>query len=118
MKSKQTKKRLAAELIEGMQEFTEALESSSEISEQFNVRTIKLSLQPTHYSPQTARAARELLGASQAVFAEFLGVSVKTVQSWEQGVNPPSGMAARFLDEIRHNPTIWRKRLLQLAEPV
>lgn len=118
MKSKNPKTRLATELLEGMQEFTEALESSSEISEQFNVRTIKLNLQPTDYSAEAARAARELLGASQAVFAEFLGVSVKTVQAWEQGINPPSGMAARFMDEIRHNPAIYRKRLLELAEPV
>ena len=118
MKSRQPKKRLAAELLEGMAEFTEALESSSEISEQFNVRTIKLSLQSTDYSAEAALTARQLLGASQAVFAEFLGVSVKTVQAWEQGINPPSGMAARFMDEIRHNPAIYKQRLRELAQPV
>ncbi|HWL07652.1 MAG TPA: helix-turn-helix domain-containing protein [Planctomicrobium sp.] len=81
------------------------------------MRTIKLSLQPTKYTPEDAVAARNLLGASQVVFAEFLGVSVKTVQAWEQGTNPPSGMAARFLDEIRHNPEVYKKRLLELATP-
>jgi hypothetical protein len=57
------------------------------------------------------RARRKLLGVSQAVFAKFLGVGIKTVCSWEQGKNRPSDMASRFLDEIGHNRAYWRKRL-------
>jgi hypothetical protein len=33
------------------------------------------------------------------------------VQAWESGVNTPSDMACRFMDEIRHNPEYWQKRL-------
>src|SRR6516225_8613205 len=47
---------------------------------------------------------RERTGLSQARFAELLGVSVRTLQEWEQGRRAPSG-AARTLLEIAHrNP--------------
>ncbi|WP_437228717.1 helix-turn-helix domain-containing protein [Planctomicrobium sp. SH661] len=118
MKSNSSKKRLASDLIEGMQELTEALEASSAISDRFTVRTIKLKLKPIHYSPQDVVNARKLLGASQAIFAEFFGTSVKTVQAWEQGTNPPSGPAARLMEEIRRNPKFFRKRLTEMAETV
>jgi DNA-binding transcriptional regulator YiaG len=48
---------------------------------------------------------------SQAVFAKLLGVSLNTVRAWEQGVNHPSDMACRFLDEIRRDPAYWVRRL-------
>jgi len=57
------------------------------------------------------RRTRGLLRASQAVFARFLGVSVKTVRAWEQGFNVPSDMACRFMDEIRRDPSYWLRRL-------
>ena len=41
----------------------------------------------------------------------FLGVSVKTVQAWEQGLQTPPKMACRFMDEIRHDPEHWIERL-------
>jgi len=47
---------------------------------------------------------RERTGLSQARFAQLLGVSVRTLQEWEQGRRTPSG-AARTLLEIAHkNP--------------
>jgi len=49
------------------------------------------------------------------LFAHFLGVSVKTVRSWEQG-KTPSDIASRFMDEIRHNPNYWRQRLKESAK--
>jgi putative transcriptional regulator len=61
------------------------------------------------------KQTRALLGASQAVFANFLGVSVKTVRAWEQGVNTPSAMACRFMDEIRRDPKHWIARLSEAA---
>jgi DNA-binding transcriptional regulator YiaG len=56
-------------------------------------------------------AIRSQLGVSQPVFAELLGVSPGTVRAWEQGVNVPSGIALRFLAEIRENPEYWIGRL-------
>lgn len=103
------------EIVEGLKEFTDALESREPIGEKFTMRKVILDLRPTTYTPQEVKRARRLLGASQAVFAEFIGVSVSTVRAWEQGENPVTGAAARLMDEIRHDPVAWRRRLLDLA---
>ena len=98
-------------IIQRLEEFTEALENQEVLSERFTCRKIELNLKPEPYSPALVKKTREMLSASQAVFALFLGVSVKTVRSWEQGINTPSDMACRFMDEIRCNPEYMRNRL-------
>jgi len=40
---------------------------------------------------------------TQRLFAEALGVSAKTVESWEAGVNRPSGIACRLLSMLRQD---------------
>lgn len=40
---------------------------------------------------------RKKTGLSQARFAELLGVSVRTLQDWEQGRRAPSGAARTLL---------------------
>jgi putative transcriptional regulator len=42
-------------------------------------------------------AIRERTGLSQAKFAALLGVSVRTLQEWEQGRRAPSGAARTLL---------------------
>jgi putative transcriptional regulator len=42
-------------------------------------------------------ATREGTGLSQPRFAELLGVSVRTLQEWEQGRRAPSGAARTLL---------------------
>ena len=42
-------------------------------------------------------AVRETTGLSQSRFAELLGVSVRTLQEWEQGRRAPSGAARTLL---------------------
>jgi len=59
------------------------------------------------------KAAREKVGASQTVFAGWLGVSAQTVRAWEQGTRRPVGAALRLLFEIAEQPDHWRKRLRQ-----
>ena len=44
-------------------------------------------------------------GMSQAVFAQVLNVSTKTVQSWEQGVRKPSQAALRLIQVFRQDPS-------------
>lgn len=97
-------------LLSGMAEVTEALQKNN--FEKLTVRSIKLDLVPTPYDKALVVETRSLLSVSQAVFAQFLGVSVSTIASWEQGDNKPSDMACRFMDEIRHNPSYWRDRLM------
>jgi DNA-binding transcriptional regulator YiaG len=105
------KTRVADRVLRRLQDFTEALESGEKIADRYTCRRIELDLKPTPYTPAMVKAVRDLLGVSQGVFAKFLGVAIKTVCSWEQGVNTPSDMACRFLDEIKANPKYWRKRL-------
>ena len=47
---------------------------------------------------------REKMGLSQARFAELLGVSVRTLQDWEQGRRTPSGAARTLLLVAAKNP--------------
>lgn len=47
---------------------------------------------------------REKTGLSQARFAELLGVSVRTLQDWEQGRRAPSGAARTLLVIADRNP--------------
>ena len=56
--------------------------------------------------------ARRKTGLSQARFAALLGVSVRTLQGWEQGRKQPSGAARTLLAIARTNP----KALLSVAE--
>ena len=98
------------EVVKRLGNFAEALKSKQVISEQFTCRRVVLNLNPTPYDPKLVRETRSILGASQAMFARFLGVKRKTVQSWEQGASVPSDMACRFMDEIRGNPPYWLDR--------
>ena len=111
MKGQKKRASVGARIIQRLSAFAEVLESGQPIAEQFTCRKVGLNLEPTPYAPQMVKQTRKLLGASQAVFARFLGVSVRTVCSWEQGVNMPSDMACRFMDEIRRNPPYWVERL-------
>jgi putative transcriptional regulator len=62
---------------------------------------------PTEPAP-CVFSIRERTGLSQTAFARLLGVSVRTLQEWEQGRRIPSG-AARTLLQIAHkHPQVLR----------
>ncbi|MCB9115056.1 MAG: helix-turn-helix domain-containing protein [Caldilinea sp.] len=52
-------------------------------------------------SPQTIRAQLKL---SQSAFAGLMGVSLRTVQDWEQGRREPSGPAKTLLRIAEQHP--------------
>ncbi len=107
---------IAKEIIDGLTELAESLEKGEDLSRKFSIREVEVDLRPTKYSPSLVKKTREMLNASQAVFAKFLGVQPTTVRAWECGNNVPRDMAARFLDEIRANPSLFKARMLQLMK--
>lgn len=59
--------------------------------------------------PQTMAAeARTRVGMSQSQFAALLGVSVLTLQDWEQGRREPSGAAKTLLKIALAAPEVVR----------
>lgn len=95
--------------------FVDALTTGKGIPKHFTCRTVVLDLEPGVYDTAKVIATRRLLRASQTVFAQVLGVSPNAVRAWEQGLNLPSEIARRFMDEIRRNPDYWRQRLRESA---
>jgi DNA-binding transcriptional regulator YiaG len=112
------RKTIAEELIAGFTELADALEAGGNIGTKFNCYQMQLDLRPETYTPKMVKETREHLGASQAVFAKFLGVSVKSVSQWERGTGGrPSPIACRFMDEIRRNPDYYIARLRESMIP-
>ena len=53
-----------------------------------------------------ALVARAGTGLSQAQFAKLIGVSLRTLQEWEQGRKRPSGPAAVLLRIVARDPEV------------
>ncbi len=115
---KQTAPSLGEEMVGRLGEVVEALDTSDTIPKRFTRRTIRLNLEPTPYDPDRVKNARKALNASQAIFAQFLCVSLGAVRDWEQGAKSPRGVVCRMIDEILRDPKYWRARLEELATPV
>lgn len=54
-------------------------------------------------------ATREASGMSQGEFARATGISVRTLQEWEQGRKTPSGAAQSLLKLISRYPHLLRE---------
>lgn len=57
------------------------------------------------------RIIRERTSLSQSEFAHLIGVSVKTLQNWEQHRRRPTGPAAALLSIIEHDPALAVKAI-------
>lgn len=53
--------------------------------------------------------ARIASGLSQSRFAQLLGISVRTLQEWEQGRRQPSGAAKTLLRVAENHPEYLRE---------
>jgi putative transcriptional regulator len=87
-----TERDIGAEILEGLKEIKEFKKGKAQL------RTVKLSV------PLSARQIRERLKLSQSAFASMMGVSVRTVQDWEQGRRTPKGPARSLLRIAEQNP--------------
>ncbi|MCQ8130145.1 helix-turn-helix domain-containing protein [Methylomonas rivi] len=53
--------------------------------------------------------ARNTTGLSQNLFADLMGVSVRTLQDWEQGRRTPSKAARTLLKVAKRHPEVLRE---------
>jgi putative transcriptional regulator len=107
---------LAQEIIAGLKEFRDTIQSGEALNKKYTVRTIRLDLEPRTLTAGEIKALRETLNLSQAIFAGLLGVNTSTVKAWEQGRREPSATAFRLLDEIAANPRYWLKKVQRAAD--
>ena len=59
------------------------------------------------HQPAPAQEVRAQLMLSQAAFAGLMGVSLRTVQDWEQGRRTPSGAARTLLRVAQQRPEVF-----------
>ncbi|TCT10902.1 helix-turn-helix domain-containing protein [Paralcaligenes ureilyticus] len=72
-----------------------------------SVKQMKAGVGTVVHSPVAqVRAASEL---SQTQFAALMGVSVRTLQEWEQGRRKPSGAAQTLLAVAMRHPEVLRE---------
>jgi len=90
-----SKRDVGQEILEGVRE----IKSHKAGKKNLHTRTLK---EPA--PPQVIRAKLKL---SQSAFAGLMGVSLRTVQDWEQGRRKPSGPAAALLRIAEQKPKIF-----------
>ena len=74
------------------------------------LRSHHVAANPPHdFSASEIRDIRGKLNMSQKFFAEVIGVSKKTVESWEYGRGKPSGAASRVLTIAQADPEALRR---------
>jgi len=86
-----TKRDIAEEILEGIREIKAGKGRKIEIDTPDNVYEI-----------------RRKMNLTQASFAAFMGVSVRTLQEWEQGRRHPSGPAYSLLRIAKHYPEAFK----------
>ena len=84
---------------------TEILEGLHEIQ---NFKKGKVKLKITELTePSEPRVIRAKLNLSQSAFAGLLGVSMRTLQDWEQGRRNPQGPAIALLRIAEQHPEVF-----------
>ena len=65
----------------------------------------------SEFAPADVRGIRVRLGKSQSDFARMIGVSVSTLQNWEQGRRRPEGPARALLKVAEAHPQMVAESL-------
>lgn len=70
-------------------------------------RRQKIKVSPVQaFSHNEIKGVRLSLELTQNVFAQILGVSIKTVEAWEKGTNIPNGPARRVIGMLKDDPNL------------
>jgi putative transcriptional regulator len=86
---------IGLEILEGIREI-KALKAG-----EIALKTRELS------EPSPVKEIRHQLALSQTAFAGLMGVSLRTVQDWEQGRREPSGPAKSLLRIAEQHPDVF-----------
>jgi putative transcriptional regulator len=82
---------------------------------EISLRTTTLVARAPQLSARRVAAIRRKTGMSQAVFAAYLNVPKKTLQSWEQGARQPKAGEARLLQIVESDPSGFAALVLRTA---
>ncbi|MDH5668464.1 MAG: helix-turn-helix domain-containing protein [Nitrospira sp.] len=76
-----------------------------------SVREMKAGIRARVRRPEISEVvrARVASGLSQSAFATLLGVSVRTLQDWEQGRREPSGAAKTLFKVAERHPEVLQE---------
>jgi len=90
-----SKRDIGQEILEGIRD----IQAYKAGEKNLRTRTLK--------KPAPPQVIRAKLRLSQAAFAGLMGVSVRTVQDWEQGRRKPSGPAEALLRIAEQKPDVF-----------
>ena len=90
-----TKRDIGQEILEGLKEI------KSHKKDNIQLKTTTLT------DPSPAQQIRKNLALSQSAFASLMGVSVRTIQDWEQGRRTPKGPAKSLLRVAEQHPEVF-----------
>ncbi|UAA37868.1 type II toxin-antitoxin system MqsA family antitoxin [Paraneptunicella aestuarii] len=86
---------IGAEILEGIKEIKDFKKGKA------SLRTTELS------QPSPPKEIRKKMNLSQSAFAGLLGVSLRTLQDWEQGRRNPQGSAIALLRIAEQHPEVF-----------
>lgn len=96
-----------------MQGLNEAVDYANGKTEGVRVHKVEVKPVPS-FNAGDIKTIRGTLGMTQMIFASMLGVSKKTVEAWEEGINAPNGPSCRLLAMFRENPETAKTIVMQL----
>jgi putative transcriptional regulator len=89
------KRDIGQEILDGIHE----IKDYNAGKKRLRVRSLK--------APSSPKVIRQRLKLSQSAFAGLMGVSLRTVQDWEQGRRKPSGPAVALLRIAEQQPDVF-----------
>jgi len=89
------KRDIGAEIVAGLKEFRDKSEK----------------LKRYEFEPADVKGIRQKFGMTQQQFADFLMISVRTLQKWEQGERGPDGASHTLLRVMEKEPEAVKRAL-------
>ena len=87
----------------------EAWENSRDLEAELLEAVRQMTAGKVHVVMSPIISARKKIGLTQVEFAKLLGVSVRTLQEWEQGRRQPSGAAKTLIAIAERHPDVLKE---------